>query len=583
MPRLLTICFLMVALLAQEAEAARRSMRTDSGTVWGAKLECDPAQIEGNQLFWRGYRFSGYAPLEVQNTLCQHAPTLSITSIPGTSGDEYEPVRALFRAGETVSGDRWAFFSVAADACCSAVGDSGFQWMFFHFDDVTIAGLFGPDRVEEDGIGRQIPLDESTTFLRGPDGALLWDAKAYDDEWLCFRTDGSFMGAFAGAELAHCRQGPDSNPATPAALVVPDQDADGREDLALLRDTGTVVLSGADGTELRALPGPDDGSRLVRAISLPDTDDDGVPELGMLVLRLADQRHLVKLVELDASETREVPLPAQFVALDMTSVGDANDDGIVDVGVLARRIDTGRSVVITRNLRASPGCTGACTFATTVAPQARGTEGLRILPVPDANGLITKTYAVLSRRHADGAARVQLTDAAAAVVLRTLGYSAGRTPLDFAVYPDSDNDGEAEVAVLLYRNIQPRTIVRARNVDGDGHVQRRSQSGRTPLALGAVSDTDGDNAPEFLLLGVADRRGSGVAQSIEAFGTPAITATLSLDPAVHVRELLTLPDLDDDGVPEFGVVGTDSSSGQAVIVRGNVSGELKAFVYPASP
>lgn len=585
MPRTLIVCLVAFLFLVPEADAARRSLRLDSGTVWGPKRECDAAQIDGSTLLWRGHRFEGFAPLAVQNTFCQHAPSLSVSSIPGAPGDEYAAIRALLRAGETISGNRWAFLDIPVDPCCSAPGDSAFQWLFFHFDDVIIVGLFGPEEVGADGIKRAVPVDASTTFLEGPDGTVLWDGDGFDGEWLCFGNDGVFLGAYADADLAQCRQGPGSAPTTPMVLVVPDVDADGLADLALLEASVATVQSGANGAVLATFPLPGQSSRRVAAVALPDSDGDGVPEIGILRSRLADQRGVLQIVELDGSGSREVPVPSSLVVRDMTSLGDANADGIVDVGILARKRDTGRNMLVTRNLRPDPSCVpGSCTLTTIWTRQALGSEGLRVMPMPDANGATTpSTYAVLSRRLADGRALVQLTPGGASVVSRSLVFEAGRTPVDLGVLPDTDADGNPEVAVLLYSNIHPRTLVSARNLDGDGRRYRRFPAGRTPLRLQALPDVDSDGSSESAVLGIVDGTGKGVVQARETRGSPVLLSSVTTGTTTHVTDLVVFPDLDADGIPEAGVIGQDRISGRPVILRSNFSASPGTFIYPTVP
>ena len=577
MRRLVMLSSLIAALvamaLALPAEAARRSLRVDFGNEWGGfpASECDPSQVSGAQFKWRGYAFSGYAPLVVGNTNCQSATALSAAQLFDA---DYAPIVAVMRPGETITATRTAFYSSTDDFCCFNTGDSGFQWIFFSLDDAIIVGLFGP--VSDVG---NLPVDATTTFLRSPAGETLWSGDGFSGEWLCFRTDGTFLGAVASADLATCRGGLATAPRTPSLLAVPDLNANGAADLVVIGNTGPFVAEVRDGSSgglLREVPMLSAEMRIAAAAAAPDSDSDGKSELVVLAERKSDGRGFIKIWDLPVPDTvRTIDLGASYRFLDLVSVGDADGNGKVDVGVLARRLSDERGEVLTRNLSGT--ALGGRTLLSATAEPLK----IRRMPDADANGL--DEYAVLLRRRSDGQALVQLVEGIPSFAQRAVFFSAGRVPLDLAVLPASTAFASPQLAVLMARGSAIPNVVEMRSALGLSGVFRISPMyGCAVTALRSRADIDGLGNPGISLLGI--RHSDGVLR-VETRNVPGAPGTrYGLYPASYSGLGFALTeDLDVNGMPETAALLRRVSDGSLRVALRNATGIAGVRTIQFSP
>jgi hypothetical protein len=295
------VVLLMCSVLAQHADAARRSLRIDFGNEWGFGEPCDPGLLSGKLLTWRGYTFSGYAPLVLQNNYCQYAAGLAASNM---FAPEDAPVKNLLKPGETISAARFWFLSGASNF--PTEGDQGFQWAFFHFDDAIVVGLNGPVEIDGNFEGQPLPVTAVSSYLKASDGSTLWDGAAFDGEYLCFRPDGSFIGAVSAANLASCRQGVSR---LPLLLSLPDTNSSGSADVAVLRGPAPIVaeiLEGNGGAPVRTIAFFGTGTEFsVRAaVVLPDTDNNAIAELAVLATRNSDGRGYVQVRNLQVLRCR---------------------------------------------------------------------------------------------------------------------------------------------------------------------------------------------------------------------------------------------------------------------------------------
>lgn len=567
------IAALLAMSLALPAEAARRSLRIDFGNEWGGfpASECDASQVSGAQFKWRGYAFSGYAPLVVGNTNCQSATALSAGQLFNA---DYAPIVAVMRPAETITATRAAFYSSTEDFCCFNTGESGFQWIFFTFDDAVIVGLFGP--VSDLG---NLPVDATTTFLRSPAGETLWSGDGFSGEWLCFRTDGTFLGAVASADLATCRGGLATAPRTPSLLAFPDLNANGAADLAVIGNTGPFVAEVRDGSSgglLREVSLLSADFRIIAATAAPDSDNDGKPELVVLAERKSDRHGFIRIWDLPVPDTfRTIALGAGYRFMDLVSVGDADGNGTVDVGVLARRLIDERGEVLTRNL------SGTAFGGRTLLSAAAEPLKIRHLPDTDANGL--DEYAVLLRRRSDGQAMVQLAEGNAALAKPAFGFSAGRVPLDLAVLPASSAFASPQLAVLMARGSTFPNVVEMRSAVGlPGVFRSYPMSGCAATSLRSRADIDGLGNPGISLLGI--RHSDGVLQ-VETRNVPVAPGTrYGLYAASYAGLGLELTeDLDANGVPETAVLQRRASDGSLRVVLRNAAGIAAVRAIGFSP
>lgn len=553
---------LLALLLAVPAEAARRSLRVDFGDEWGGfpAAECDAAQVSGNLFRWRGYVFSGYAPLVPGNTNCQNSTALSASQL---FDDDYGPIRAIMRAGETISAMRAGFYSTTGDFCCSGQSEQGFQWVFFSFDDAVVVGLFGPVSDVDN-----LDVDAATTSLRSSAGVTLWDGANFNDEWLCFRRDGTFLGAFPGESLANCRGGLETASRSPLLVGLPDLNANGAGELAVIGNSGPFVAElrdGASGAVLAEIPILTAGYRIAGAISVPDSDADGKPELVVMAERKSDGRGSFLVYDLPVPDTvRRQDISVSYRVLDLVSVGDADSNGVRDVGVLARRVSDDRGEILTRNLR------GLAAGGRTIL--ASTGEALKIRRVPDADSDGTDEYAVLLRRRSDGRSMVQLADGAPPFADARLFFSAGRFPVDLAVLPASAAFSSPQLVVLMSRGAAFPHVIEFRSASGlTGVFRANVMTGHAVIALRPVADVDGLGNPGIALLGVRHADGVPRVEARDVPGTPAVRAT----PFMATFEALGLEvveSLDANAAPELAVLQRKSSDATLRVALRNATG-----------
>ena len=563
----------LALLLAMPAEAARRSLRVDFGNEWGGfpAGECDTAQVNGNLFRWRGYVFSGYAPLIVGNTNCQNSAALSASQL---FSEDYAPIRAIMRTGETITATRAGFYSTTGDFCCFGQAEQGFQWVFFSFDDAVIAGLFGP--VSDLG---NLSVDATTTSLRSPSGAILWDGAGFDGEWLCFRKDGTFLGAFSGANLAGCRGGLATAPRSPLLVGLPDLNANGAGELAVIGNSGPFVAElrdGASGALLREIPILTADYRITGAIGIPDSDSDGKPELVVMAERKSDGRGSLQVYDLPVPDTvRRQDIGVNYRLLDMVSVGDADGNGESDVGILARRLSDDRGEILTRNLR------GTVSGGRTVLASSGQALGIRRVPDADSDG--TDEYAVLLRRRSDGRAMVQLADGVPAVANAPLFFSGGRVPVDLAVLPPSAAFSSPQLVVLMSRGAVIPHLVEFRSATGlAGVVRINAMAGYAATALRSLADADGLGNPGIALLGVRHADAVLRVEARDVPGTPTVWAT-AFPATFEGLGMEVVENLDANPPPELAILQRKSLDATLRVVLRNATGAAGVRAVNFSP
>ena len=183
------LVFVLCALLAMDAFAARRGVRIDFGSEWQTSESIGsagcPGTTGGSTLVTRdGFTFSGRDNnIHLTDAYCQR-------STPDEWGASsffgLEPgLAALVGPNDdnAVQAIRYSFLD--ADRFD---GPTGFQWIFYEFPNgVTLVGLYG---LVDAVLDNTSYIDAGSSFLwRGSDG--------YDGEYFCFH-DGDFVGTWNG-------------------------------------------------------------------------------------------------------------------------------------------------------------------------------------------------------------------------------------------------------------------------------------------------------------------------------------------------------------------------------------------------
>ena len=563
--RRISCLFLLLLCLVDFAQAGgRRSLRVDSGD-WGSAFDCDSGQLSGSLLQWQGYTFAAYDGMTVGSSICQFVTALSAAQL----GDPEDlDIRDILNPGETVTAARYLVTS-DLDPFFLDLGDIGFQWVFYYFPDAVIVAMNGPSVGIEDFSEAALATDADTTYLGFGSGPVLWDGTGFDGEYLCFGIDGSFKGAFAGADLASCRAGAGAATTLPILLELPDLNTNATRDIAVLRDEGPFVAEIRDGLTnalIAKVSFLDAGYEPLAALSLPDTDGNGIAEIAVLARRTSDGRGFVQIRNLIGAQLpRTIAYTAGYSPLDLGFVSDADGNGIADLGMLSTRDRDGRGFVETRNVLGA---------ANRQVMKLHPDAAPRKLRVIDDSG-----YAVLALRGSDGRPMVQIGNVDDAAPTSTMLFRQGRLPLDFAIIDDVDDDQVPEVAVLLVSNASARTLVDMRNVSGSTATYTVSFSaGYSAVALGAVADADGNGTPEVAIVAIRDSDGQARTEIRNAAGTANAKAILM--PVSHrARGLSVLNDLSGNGVPELAVLATHASNGRIKVFSRNARGLLELENY----
>jgi hypothetical protein len=219
--------------------------------------------------------------------------------------------------------------------------------------------------------------------------------------------------------------------------------------------------------EVKNAFGPEDAQAIVQGGGLtpidleivPDADGNTVPEVAVLSSRVSDGLVVVELRNAYGDANRKnVRFGTGITALDMTVVGDKDNNGVPDIAVLSQRDSDGRYQVESRN-----GAGGAGARAL-LLPAGQTPMSIEALADADNNGV--PEFAVLATRDSDGAIQVEIKNAAGTPNSNRISYSSGFTPLSLSILTDVDNDGTQEAGVLMFRGSDGRILLQGRNGAG---------------------------------------------------------------------------------------------------------------------
>jgi hypothetical protein len=366
--------------------------------------------------------------------------------------------------------------------------------------------------------------------------------------------------------------------ATLAAL--PDVNANGTAEMVAFRNLPIVaeIRDGADGALLGNLTYLNSDYVPVGAAVLPDTDGDGIPEIAVLAARGSDGRAIVQIRDADGSGT-----PRQiFFATDHTPVAlaviedDADNDGAPELAVLSHRLSDGRVLVEVKN------AIGAANTQTIWGPVGYFARDLVI--VPDANDDGVPEVAVLMSRLSDNRTLVQVRNATTVSTPQSVFFALGQTPIDLAVVPDKNGDGIPEVALLSSRISDGRPMVELRNAFGPAPDVKQLwlAAGHRGIALSAAAPTGGDAVSEIAALTQRIADGRVLLTVREADGSDA-PRLLWYTLGSTAKNLAMFPDLDASGVEEGAVLLTRDSDGRTYVQRRNTLGAPAPVTHWFSP
>jgi hypothetical protein len=366
---------------------------------------------------------------------------------------------------------------------------------------------------------------------------------------------------------------------TRMVLALPDVNADGTADIAVMRDQPirAEVRSGADNALLGTVPFLESFAGTpflpVDAEVVGDADGNGVPEIALLVRRYSDARGMVELRNVTgAAAARQVWATACHKPLALAVIADdADGNGVPELAVLLTRNRDGRGVVEVKNAY------GATNPVSIWSPSGYTPSDVEVVPDADGNGV--PEVAVLEARDTDGRMVVEVKNASGPTNPNSVWFMAGNSPIDLAVVGDKDGNGVPEVAVLSSRDSDGRVVVEVKNADGaTGPSSVWFMQGQAGLAVKSVGDADANGVPDIAVLSTRLSDGRVLVEVKNAAG--ATNGRALWYPAGYgARDIAVLPDLDGSGVAEAGVLLIRNSDGRIVVQRRNAAGTQAPVDY----
>ena len=253
---------------------------------------------------------------------------------------------------------------------------------------------------------------------------------------------------------------------TPMKIVaVPDADANGTQEIAVLLrrnsdDRVLVEVKNAFGATLTNVLWYMPSAFAFDMTVINDADGNTVPEIAVLLARFLDNRGVVEIKNASGPTAPNVVWAAAGVSvIAITSINDADNNGVPEVAILSTRDSDDRILVEVKNA-AGPTMPNALWYAVEHDPRA-------VASVPDADGNTVPEVAVLSRRDSDGRILVETKNAAGPTAPNAMWYSPGFSPLPtLSILDDTDGNGIPEAAIMLFRTSDGRITIQQRNASG---------------------------------------------------------------------------------------------------------------------
>lgn len=327
------------------------------------------------------------------------------------------------------------------------------------------------------------------------------------------------------------------------------------------------VRDGSTGALLSLVPFLNSGFTPVDATILPDLDGNGRPELAVLAERNSDGRALVEIRNITgAAAPRIVWFATDAKPLKIISVPDADGNGVTEIAVMMeRRSDSSRSFIEVKN------AFGAT--APNVLWSSRFNYAMDMAVIDDADSNNVPEIAILLRRWADGRGLVEIRNASGATLPNTVWAAAGVSPFAIAAVPDADSNNIEEVAILSSRDSDGRILVEVKNASGATLPNALWYAvGHDARAIAVVDDADSNNIPEIAVLSRRESDGRIVVETKNASGATLPNAMWYSPGFSPLPTLTVLDDIDNNNVPEVGVMLFRVTDGRITIQQRNASG-----------
>lgn len=309
-----------------------------------------------------------------------------------------------------------------------------------------------------------------------------------------------------------------------AITALPDTDGDGNSEIVLLKrrqdnSRSYIEIRNAAGLHAtRTIPLALGHRALAVKVVNGDIDDNGIPELAVLSGSTSTGREIIEVFNaFGATNKQVVAFSPNHQVIDFTVVDDVNGDGEPEIAAAVGSYINGRYLIEVRNLGGTP-----FSSVTWLRPGHRAVD---ITSVPDANGNGVPEVAVLELEIGTGVTRVEVLDAQGAPNKRFLNYFGGTAvrPIALLGIPDTDGDTVPEIALLVDNKLTANTAV---FIDNAGVTPNRraiafpAGYNNVALDLAFLGDADGNSNGDVALLMSRVLDGQLIVQLRNVFGPP---------------------------------------------------------------
>ncbi len=237
-------------------------------------------------------------------------------------------------------------------------------------------------------------------------------------------------------------------------------------------------------------------------------------------------------------------------ATPLLSLGDINKDNSPEIAVITYNPTLKKSTATVKNARTG-GLVKQITFNGQFVPTKANV-------LPDLNGNGASEIAVLGVRSSDQAVQVEVRDSLSGVKLSAMPFDPAFKPLDLGVVRDISGKGTAGLAVLQQNATQLR--VQLKNALTGAQIRNISfNANYNGIDLLVISDLNANQSREIAVL--ADNKTTSAADIVEIHDskTGALIRTISYGSGQELKQLINLPDLNNKGGPELGVLRTNTA------------------------
>lgn len=321
----------------------------------------------------------------------------------------------------------------------------------------------------------------------------------------------------------------------------------------------------------------------LNGIVLPDQDGNGAPEVAALGIRKSDGRGVVEIRNLSGAEApRMIWFGVDITPVKLIALNDADSNGVMELAVLGTRDFDLQGLVEIKN-SFGPTLPHTVWLANLSFAPDLGLP-LDITSVADADNNGVPEIAVLSVRFGDGRGYVEVKNASGATAPNTVWAMPGVTVKSVASVADASGNGVPEVAILSTRDSDSRILVEVKNARGaTAPTTVWFAAGHHPYGLVALGDVDGNSVEEIAVLSRRSADGRILAEVKNASGATAPSSVWFSSGFEAAPSLTIVDDSDSNTVDEVAVLLSRPSDGRLMIEQRNARGTAAARSIWLSP